>query len=191
MPKILTFGHGPATEDEMVELLHEQHVRNLVDVRSFPGSWKHEAARQENMVKWVPRAGMRYTWIKDLGGYRPKPKEPDTKDTVWRNQSFANYAYYARSDAFAAGLERLMALGRQAVTAYMCSESVWWRCHRRIISDYLVLVHHWDVEHLMHTGKLERHIPTPGARVVGQVINYDGEASGTPGQVYGVAKKNI
>lgn len=190
MTDITTFGHGPATEDEMVDLLHGAHVHNLVDVRSFPGSWKHEAARQENMVKWVPAHGMKYTWIKDLGGYRKAPDGPEL-DTGWRNQSFANYAAYARTPPFASGLLRLMIMARKNPTCYMCSESVWWRCHRRIISDYLVLVHHWDVHHLMHDGRLEDHIVTPMARVDGEQIIYDKPGGEATKQVKGTTGTTI
>lgn len=172
MPTIYTFGHGTRTEDQMIECFDSEKIKNVVDIRSFPGSWKHPAARKENMVKWVPKAHMKYTWMKDLGGYRKNQAGAD-KETWWNNTSFRQYAAYTLTPEFHKALDALMKMALQKPTAYMCSESVWWRCHRRVVSDYLVLLHGWDVEHIMGPGKLQKHIPAAGARKRGDSLMYD------------------
>lgn len=173
-PRLLTFGHGTLGQDGIVALLRAAGVQAVADVRSFPGSRRLPHVNRENLELWLPQAGIDYHWIKNLGGFR-KPSEESAHDTVWRNESFRNYAGYTRTPDFLAGIDELIALGMRSHTAFMCSESVWWRCHRRIISDFLVAARGLAVHHLMHDGRLDPHKPTTGLRLRDDgLIVYDG-----------------
>ncbi len=158
----------------MLALLRTAGVQTLVDVRSFPGSRRHPYVNRESLAHWLPQAGVQYLWMKNLGGFR-KPSEESALDTVWRNESFRNYAGYTRSAAFLDGITALVEVGAQSHTAFMCSESVWWRCHRRIISDFLVAARGIAVHHLMHDGSRPQHKVTEGLRLREDgLIVYDG-----------------
>jgi uncharacterized protein (DUF488 family) len=134
-----------------------------VDVRSVPGSRRNPDATRASLTEWLPAAGIGYRWERELGGFR-RPKR-DSPDVIWRNASFRGYAGYTRDRRFLTAMDRLLAEAERARTTVMCSESVWWRCHRRIIADVAVLAHGWTVQHLMHDGRLADHIPTAGVRL--------------------------
>lgn len=161
-PPVLTFGHGTADAGEMTRLLHGAGVRRLVDVRTAPGSRHNPDAGRDAMARWLAEAGIEYRWEKRLGGWRKPP--PDSPDTALRNRSFGGYAAHMRSAEFRAAIDDLLADAAEAPTAVMCSESVWWRCHRKMIADFLVLVRGVEVRHLMHDGALRPHRPSPQAR---------------------------
>lgn len=176
--RLLSVGHGTATEAELLERLALAEVRRLVDVRTAPGSRRHPHLSRDRLEQWLPEAGVAYRWEPRLGGFR-KPAA-DSPDVVWQNESFRGYAGHLRSDEARAALRDLLADGAAAPTAFMCSETVWWRCHRRLVCDALVLLHDVPVRHLM-PGRLSEHRPTPGARVAGDVLVYDGaEAARRP-----------
>lgn len=172
-PRVVTFGHGTADAEMITGLLCGAGVQRLVDVRTAPGSRRNPDAARSVMAHWLPRAGIAYRWDKRLGGWRRG--EPASPDTALRNASFRGYAAHMRTGPFQAAVEELVADAVEAPTAVMCAESVWWRCHRRMIADFLVLVHHVDVRHLMHDGTLRPHRPSPEARpdLAGQVLVYD------------------
>ncbi|MGI8756051.1 MAG: DUF488 domain-containing protein [Acidimicrobiales bacterium] len=171
MPVMLvqTFGHGTLPEDEFVSLVREAGVTEIVDVRSFPGSRHNPQFGREEMERWLPEAEVAYTWMRDLGGRR-KPV-PDSRHVALRHQSFRAYADYMETDSFRVGVDELLALGEGR--AVMCSETVWWRCHRRLLADHLVLVRGVEVLHLMHDGRLTPHKPTDGVRLDGDQVTYD------------------
>lgn len=125
------------------------------------------------MKRWVPElSGAAYARIAALGGFR-KPR-PDSENVALRHPSFRAYADYMETLEFATGLDELLARAAVAPTAIMCSETLWWRCHRRLISDAAVLLRHVDVRHLMHDGSLQTHLITSGARVTAHgLIRYD------------------
>lgn len=125
------------------------------------------------MERWLPQlSGSAYRWVPALGGFR-KPKL-DSNNVALRHPAFRAYADYMETDEFGLALQELLSLGHGAQVAIMCSETVWWRCHRRLISDAAVLLHNVTVEHLMHEGKLRAHIPTAGARVIARdQLRYD------------------
>lgn len=162
--EILSFGHGTLPAEDIVALLRGAGVQVLVDVRSFPGSRRNPHLGREAMQKWVPEAGIVYHWIQSLGGFRPKSAEC-AHDIAWRNDSFRNYAGYTRSPGFTSGIAELLAVARDQRVAYMCSEAVWWKCHRRIISDFLVTSLGVHVQHLMHDGSIREHRVTDGIRL--------------------------
>ena len=163
---LLTVGHGTSTADELGSRLTAAGVELLVDVRRFPGSRRHPHLSREAMQEWMP---VGYRWEERLGGRRTLP--PDSPDVAMRNASFRGYAAWMRGDDFRAALAEVLAEPR--LTAVMCSESVWWRCHRRMIADAAVLLHDVDVRHLMPDGRLTPHPPTAGVRVAGDELVYD------------------
>lgn len=171
MKALFTVGHGTASQEDFTKLLRAAGTESLVDVRIGPGSRKYPHFGKDRMADWLPAAGIGYRWERRLGGFRKLP--PDSPDTALRNESFRAYAAYMRSEDFAAAVEELVT-GSQAVqTAIMCSETLWWRCHRRLISDHCVLLANVPVEHLMPPDKAVPHVPTKGVRVLGNELRYD------------------
>jgi uncharacterized protein (DUF488 family) len=172
---LLTFGHGSATPEALLALLHEAGVGAVVDVRRFPGSRRHPHVARGELESWLPAAGISYRWEERLGGRRRRDRDDDT-DSWWRVEAFRAYAAHTRSSDFEDGLAELLdEAGEQPDrrVAVMCSESLWWRCHRRLIADVLVLRHDCRVRHLGHDGRLTDHVPSEGARVTSDGLRYD------------------
>ncbi len=165
--ELITVGHGRLERDELGALLTGAGVERVVDVRSYPGSRANPDAKREELEQWLPAAGIAYRWEPRLGGRRHLRKDEDARspDTWWRVAAFRAYAAHTRDEDFAAGMTELLAGATEVRTAVMCSESVWWRCHRRLIADVAVLAHERRVEHLMPGGRLNVHEPSPGARL--------------------------
>lgn len=168
---IVTVGHGTLPEAEFGALLRDARVSHLVDVRSFPGSRRNPQFGREEMERWVPAAGVEYRWEPDLGGRR-RPV-PGSKHVALRHVSFRAYADHMETPMFAAAVDDLLSRAQTGRTAVMCSETVWWRCHRRLLADHLTLVRGVAVTHLMHDGRLTRHKPTEGVRPDGDRLTYD------------------
>jgi uncharacterized protein (DUF488 family) len=166
---IHTVGHGTLAQDDFTALVRDAGLAEIVDIRSFPGSRRNPQFGTAEMARWLPEAAVGYCWIRALGGRRPPA--PGSKHTALRNPSFQAYADYMESEAFLTGVDDLLARGDGR--AVMCSESVWWRCHRRLLADHLVLVGGVDVMHLMHDGRLSPHRPTDGVRAAGARLIYD------------------
>ncbi|GMU79661.1 MAG: hypothetical protein AMXMBFR46_24510 [Acidimicrobiia bacterium] len=164
-----TLGHGTLSQDAFTALVRTAGLAEVVDIRSFPGSRHHPQFGRAEMARWLPEAGVGYHWMKDLGGRRKGV--PASRHVALRHPSFRAYADYMETDAFAAAVDDLLARGGGRVV--MCSESVWWRCHRRLLADHLVLVRHVEARHLMHDGRLVPHRPTGGVRVDGHTLVYD------------------
>lgn len=163
---IHTIGHSTRSLDELVALLRSNGVDCLVDVRAFPGSRRHPQFNKENLESALPAAGIAYAHLRGLGGRRKASEavEP-SPNTAWRNESFRRYADYALGEEFETALKTLEELASEKSCALMCSEAVWWRCHRRIISDWL-LARGWKVLHIMSEGRTEAASMTPEARIV-------------------------
>lgn len=170
---LLTVGHGTAAADELAALLRGAGIEVLVDVRTVPKSRRHPQFWREEMERWVPElSGSAYVWERALGGFR-KPNAASA-NVALRHPAFRAYADYMETAAFVDALDALTARLTTERTAVMCSESLWWRCHRRLISDAAVLLRGVHVEHLMHDGKLRPHIPTAGSRVTPEgTLRYD------------------
>lgn len=133
------------------------------------------------MSCWLPEAGIGYRWEPRLGGWRRMPKDAaESPDVGLRNESFRSYAAYMRTHEFRTAIDDLLMTAAEQQIAVMCAETVWWRCHRKMIADYLTLVRGIEVRHLMHDGKLRPHRPIPAARVDGDVLVYDGPSAGLP-----------
>lgn len=166
-PPLITVGHGRLTREELGELLATAGIELLVDVRSFPGSRHSDAGARGHVEEACEAAGIAYRWEGRLGGRRHRTKEEDacSPDTWWKVAAFRHYAAWTRTEDFRAGLDELLADIARTRTAILCSETVWWRCHRRIIADVVMLEHGVAVEHLMPAGRLTEASPSTGARV--------------------------
>lgn len=169
--RLFTLGHGAAQQQEFVDRLTTAGIKQLVDVRIAPGSRKHPHFGKDQLQQWLPAADIEYRWEKRLGGFRKL--DPDSPDVALRNESFRAYAGYMRSVQFRQALEELLERAQAVPTAIMCSETVWWRCHRRLIADTCVLVEGFDVEHLMPQGRRTAHKSTSGARLLDGKLVYD------------------
>lgn len=161
---LLTVGHGRLEETALGSLLRDASVELLVDVRRFPGSRANPAVSRDALARWLPGAGVDYRWEERLGGRRSR-QQGDDSDPWWQVEAFRAYAAHTRTDEFGAAMGLLLEEVSARRVAVMCSESVWWRCHRRIIADVAVAGHGLEVRHLMHDGRLTEHRPADGARV--------------------------
>ncbi|SDE83836.1 Protein of unknown function, DUF488 [Blastococcus fimeti] len=181
---LLTLGHGPRDRAALGAALVDAGIGLLVDVRRFPGSRTNADVRREELERWVPELGIAYRWDARLGGRRSLPKDVPVVDDWWTVPQFAAYAAHTRTPEFAVALDDLLAAAAPATVAVMCSESVWWRCHRRLIADVAVLGRGAPVTHLMPDGRLVPHRPSDGAVVgAGGVLTWPASppgAAGTP-----------
>lgn len=160
-----TIGHSNRSLDEFVGLLRGAHIQHLVDVRAFPRSRTHPQFNIETLPDSLSDLHIRYEHMAALGGRRRKSNPvPPEVNGFWTHQSFHNYADYALSEDFRVGLEHLLAQGHQRRCAIMCSEAVWWRCHRRIIADYLI-AHGEHVFHILGAGHVDEAQLTVGASI--------------------------
>jgi uncharacterized protein (DUF488 family) len=160
---LLTVGHGPDDRLALGGRLAAGGVGLVVDVRRYPGSARNPDVRRVALADWLPAAGIRYRWDERLGGRRRLPDGEPVVDAWWTVDQFAAYAAHTRTPAFTAALDELLAEARDETVAVMCSESVWWRCHRRLIADVAVLGRGVPVQHLMPDGRLAEHRPSEGA----------------------------
>jgi len=169
---ILTVGHGTLAAGEFGQLLAGAAVDAVADVRRYPGSRRHPHFASAEMAAWLGAGGVDYVAIPSLGGRR-RPS-PDTLNVAWRNKQFQAYADHMATGEFGGGVQTLLELAatRQGHVAVLCSESVWWRCHRRLLADHLLLVAGVDVRHLFHDGRINRHSPTTEAVVAGDHVEY-------------------
>ncbi|HEY2866487.1 MAG TPA: DUF488 domain-containing protein [Pyrinomonadaceae bacterium] len=168
MPKlsaitIWTIGHSTRDVDEFIALLKESEIKAVADVRSLPGSRKFPQFNAENLAESLPAAGIEYIPFKQLGGRRKVRK--DSPHTVWRHPAFRGYADYMDTEDFQKGIDELLEIASRKQVAIMCSEAVWWRCHRSMIADYLKSIG-VVVIHIMSHGKTEVHPYTSAAKIV-------------------------
>ena len=162
---IFTIGHSTRSLEEFIELLRESAIALVVDVRSMPRSRTNPQFNKDALPGALASARIGYEHMAELGGLRGRQREvgPSPND-YWRIESFRNYADYALTPPFRAGLDRLRTRAQERRCAIMCAETLWWRCHRRIIADYL-LAAGCDVRHILGTGQVEAASMTPGAVV--------------------------
>lgn len=161
-----TIGHSTRSLDEFVDLLRESGVRLVADVRSIPRSRRHPQFNVDQLPESLAERQIGHRHFMALGGRRSRQRPPESSpNTGWRVISFRNYADYALGDAFAAGLEDLRREGARQSTALMCAEAVWWRCHRRIITDYLLAAGE-TVFHILGPGNVKAASLTPGAEIL-------------------------
>ncbi|MGH8175855.1 MAG: DUF488 family protein [Steroidobacter sp.] len=158
-----TIGHSTRSLSEFVELLQAARVGLIVDVRAIPRSRTNPQFNREAFADALTAHHLAYEHIAALGGRRGRSREESSPNTFWENQSFRNYADYAMGEVFRSGFERLRALGRERPCAIMCAEAVWWRCHRRIIADYLLAAGD-SVFHIMGKDRFDAAALTAAAR---------------------------
>ena len=162
-----TVGHSNRSTADFVDLLRESEVRLVVDVRKMPRSRANPQFNGDALAEALAEHQIGYAYVPELGGLRSRGDAPGpSPNGFWENRSFRNYADYALTPSYRAGLEQLLRLGRERRCAVMCAEAVWWRCHRRIIADYL-LAGGLEVFHIMGPGRVDRAALTPGAEVTG------------------------
>jgi uncharacterized protein (DUF488 family) len=168
-----TIGHSTRPIDEFVELLRPHEIKLVVDVRTIPRSRTNPQYNSKELANTLSKFQIAYEHISELGGLRGRSRDvPKEVNAFWKNQSFHNYADYAMSEEFRSGLARLRALGHATICVIMCAEAVWWRCHRRIITDYLIASGE-TVFHILGPYRIENaHLPN-GARVATDgVVSY-------------------
>jgi uncharacterized protein (DUF488 family) len=172
-----TIGHGTRPVGELVELLRGVEVSLLVDVRTVPRSRTNPQYNRDTLPQTLEACGIGYEHMAALGGLRGRAHEvAPGVNAFWDNDSFHNYADYAMSGDFRAGLAHLRALGEIRRCAIMCAETVWWRCHRRIITDYLLAAGE-TVLHILGPGKIEAATISPAARLeAADVLTYPAPA---------------
>jgi uncharacterized protein (DUF488 family) len=175
---IYTVGHGTLPAEDLAAVVAEAGIELVVDVRSFPASRRHPQFAREAMEQWLPDADIAYRWEPRLGGRR-RPR-PDSPHGALRVPAFRGYADHMETQDFQDAVDDLLAEAGTRRTTVMCAESVWWRCHRRLVADAVVVLHGAAVEHLFHDGRLDPHRPTPAARVDGCRLVYDGGEPGLP-----------
>ncbi|MEH1058861.1 DUF488 domain-containing protein [Micromonospora sp. CPCC 206171] len=161
---LLTVGHGAADRERLAELLGGAGIALVVDVRRYPASRTNPDVWREELERWLPERGIDYRWEPRLGGRRHVHAGEPEPDTWWTVAAFRAYAAHTRTPEFDAALDEVLSDAAGRTPAVMCSESVWWRCHRRLIADVAVLGRGTPVAHLMPDGRLTPHRPAVGAR---------------------------
>jgi uncharacterized protein (DUF488 family) len=172
---VYTVGHSNRSVDEFVGLLKARGVETLADIRKLPGSNKYPHFNQDELSESLARAGIRYVYLKELGGRRRQSKY--SKNTAWRNRSFQAYADHMETEEFRRGVDSLLGYAAGGKVAVMCSEAVWWRCHRALVSDYLKSLG-VSVYHIMSERIGKPHPYTSAAKVVDGKLSYHAQDKG-------------
>jgi uncharacterized protein (DUF488 family) len=169
--RIYTIGHSTRPLDEFIKLLRAYGVEQLADIRTMPRSRRHPHFSREALSGSLPDAGVRYRHFAELGGLRKA--RADSSNSAWRHPGFRGYADYMETPAFAAALDELVAFSREAPTAIMCAEAIWWRCHRQLVADALV-ARGIEVLHITSATAARRHTLTDFAQLDGERVVYRG-----------------
>lgn len=169
---IYTIGHSTRSGDEFLSILRSFKIELLADIRTYPGSNRYPHFNKEYLQQILPREKIIYQHFPELGGRR-KPLK-DSRNDAWKNDAFRGYADHMESADFTQGIKKLAEEASQYKTAYMCSEAVWWRCHRSLVSDYLKWKG-WEVMHIMNENKSEEHPYTSPAKIVDGQLSYQKE----------------
>lgn len=172
---IWTVGHSTRSIEEFKQILLAHQITALIDVRSFPGSRRYPQFNKPELARALEAAGIEYFHAPRLGGRR-RPS-PDSRNTAWRNASFRAYADHMETDEFAQGIDELLELAGVKRIAIMCAESLWWRCHRSLIADFLK-ARGIEVVHILDAKKTEIHPYTSAARIVDGRLSYEGLLGG-------------
>jgi uncharacterized protein (DUF488 family) len=170
---LYTIGHSTRSLDELVSALKAHGIETLVDIRAFPMSRRLPHFNRESLEHALPEHGIRYIWMKALGGYR-KATGQNSPHTALRNASFRNYADYTLTPEFEQAIAELVEIAAGSRTAYMCAERVYFRCHRMIVSDWLV-AHGHEVLHIDAEGPVRLHKLFAEARLVDGKVIYRGD----------------
>ncbi len=161
---IYTIGHSNRSWEDFTALLEKYSIRMVADIRSLPGSKKFPRFDRENMEKALFDQGIRYVWLPKLGGLRRSRKGFESPNVGLTNPGFRAYADYMATPEFVEGVEELLVIASESSTAIMCAEALYWRCHRRLLSDYLV-AHDIEVSHILGLNNLIPHRMTQGVAI--------------------------
>jgi uncharacterized protein (DUF488 family) len=164
MAKIFTIGHSTRTLDEFIALLREFKIEVLVDIRRFPSSRRLPHFNRESFQQTLMTAGIEYIWLEDLGGRRSGPNLADSQNPGLKSPGFRHYADYMQTKQFQKAVELLMQIATEKTAAIMCAEKLFWKCHRRLLSDYLT-AHGVAVEHIIESTRHPQHKLFPDAVV--------------------------
>jgi uncharacterized protein (DUF488 family) len=173
MASLYTVGHSTRTIDELIDVLKAHQIQTLVDIRAFPASKRLPHFNGEALQANLTAAGIRYVWMKALGGYRRKILD-HSPHIAMRNASFRNYADYTLTPEFEKAMDELVSLAKSSRTAYMCAERVYFHCHRMLVSDWLV-AHGHEVLHIDDVKPAKPHRLTAEARMVDGKLIYRGD----------------
>ena len=173
MATLYTIGHSTRTLEELIAALQGHSIQTLVDIRSFPMSRRLPHFNRESLEKSLPEAGVKYVWMKELGGRRKKIRD-DSPNVALRSPSFRNYADYMLTAEFQCAIAELIRMAEHSRTAYMCAERVYFRCHRLLVSDWLV-AHGHEVLHIDDTRPPKPHKLTAEARLIDEQVIYRGD----------------
>jgi uncharacterized protein (DUF488 family) len=168
--KVWTIGHSTRSIEDFIYLLKSFQIFHLADIRSYPGSKRYPHFNKEALQQSLLQEKIQYSHLPELGGRRKT--KPDSLNTAWKHEAFRGYADYMETDGFKKGIEKLEDIARSERIAYMCSEAVWWKCHRALVSDYLK-VHGWEVIHIMGEEKAQEHPYTKAAKVEAGELKYN------------------
>ena len=168
---IWTVGHSTRTIEEFIDILRRNQIEILVDVRHFAGSRRFPHFNKVALHGALATAGIRYEHLVELGGRRPIHR--DSHNVAWRNASFRAYADYMETQPFWDGIDHLLKIALVGRTAIMCSEAVWWRCHRSMIADFLKAMG-VQVLHILSAKKIQQHPYTSAAQLVDGRLSYEG-----------------
>jgi uncharacterized protein (DUF488 family) len=173
---VLTVGHSNQPLERFLSLLAQHRVEALADIRRFPSSKKFPHFKQSSLAAALQKAGIEYHWFQELGGRRRKEKGDSSPNLGLYNAGFRSYADYMLTKEFQKGIDNLLEMAGHKRTAIMCAEALFWRCHRRLVSDFLD-ANGITVQHIMPTGELRPHKLTSGALVENGQVTYPGEKS--------------
>lgn len=162
MKTIFTIGHSNHPFETFLEMLKSFEIEVLADIRRYPGSRKYPQFKKDSLQMTLPENGIEYVHFEDLGGRRKV--QPNSKNTAWRLDAFKAYADYMETESFSEAIKELEKIATKKRVCYMCSEAVWWSCHRSLVSDYLK-TEGWNVQHIMGIGKSSEHPYTKAARI--------------------------
>ncbi|MDQ6844659.1 MAG: DUF488 domain-containing protein [Bacteroidota bacterium] len=166
---IYTIGHSTHTFQDFLAMLQNFRIEVLVDIRSYPGSRRFPQFNKENLAGRLPEYVISYLHLPSLGGRRKTSSS--SKNTAWKNDAFRGYADYMETENFTEGIKDLAQIALKTKAAYMCSEALWWRCHRSLVSDYLK-ANGWKVMHIINSRKAEEHHYTEPAKIIGGKLSY-------------------
>ena len=168
--EIWTIGHSTHSIEVFIDMLKSFEIESVVDIRMFPGSRRYPHFNKEQFESSLDKSGISYHHLGELGGRRKA--KTDSKNTGWRVAAFKGYADYMETEAFHRGIQKLKDIASKQRTAYMCSEAVWWSCHRALVSDYLK-IEGWTVMHIMAAGKAQEHPYTSPAKNISGTLSYE------------------
>jgi uncharacterized protein (DUF488 family) len=178
MVQLWTIGHSTHPTGEFISLLKENNIKQLIDIRTIPASRHNPQFGQNNLEVSLEKSKIRYRYMKELGGLRPKVA--DSINLGWHNLSFRNYADYMQTDDFKEAINKLISYAKESPVAIMCAEAVPWRCHRSLVADALV-VRNVEVFDIISTVNPKPHTLTSFAVVDGTLITYPNDESADHG----------